>query len=103
MPRMTGRTARRPAQSRHIGHLCAKPQPSLAAVLCHGMPVIAVRTFEPWTPLSIAAGIVLLILLVYLLILALGRDNRYTEVASEPAFRCATCGFRSGKWMGFCP
>jgi hypothetical protein len=40
------------------------------------MPVIAVRTFEPWTPLSIAAGIVLLILLVYLLILALGRDNR---------------------------
>jgi DNA repair protein RadA/Sms len=24
-------------------------------------------------------------------------------VASDTSFRCATCGFRSGKWMGFCP
>lgn len=37
---------------------------------------MAVRTFEPWTPLSILAGIVLLIVFVTLLILAFDRANR---------------------------
>ena len=40
------------------------------------MVVMALRAFEPWTPLSVLAGIVLLIVFVTLLILAADRANR---------------------------
>jgi hypothetical protein len=40
------------------------------------MPVIALRTYEPWTPWSVLAAIFLFAVFVTLLIVVLGRDNR---------------------------
>ncbi len=40
------------------------------------MAVLAVRNYEPWTALSLIAGLVLLIFFVAVLIFALQRANR---------------------------
>jgi hypothetical protein len=40
------------------------------------MPVMAVRTYEPWTVVSFLAGLVLVALIVAVLIFALRRRNR---------------------------
>ena len=40
------------------------------------MLIAAVRTYEPWTLVTVLGGVILLGCLLGVLILALGRDNR---------------------------
>jgi len=56
--------------------MCGGPRPSFGRLLCHGMAVLAVRTYEPWTALSLSAGLLLVALLAAVSILALTRRNR---------------------------
>lgn len=51
-------------------------QISPSQLLCHGMVVLALRTYEPWTISSVLAGVVIAAGLVAVLILAVQRRNR---------------------------